>query len=67
MPRSWMSRAIRGLSSDDLIVANIIQKQKIRGTEIIGDPRYELTNVVEYRSAPRNQQQRLFNDKIIGD
>ncbi len=50
------------LSSDDMIVAEIIQKQKIRGTEIIGDPRYELIKVVEYRSAPRNLQQKLFPD-----
>jgi hypothetical protein len=55
------------LSSDDLIVAEIIQKQKVRGTEIIGDPRYELIKIVEYRSAPRNQQEALFKDNLTED
>lgn len=62
-----VKKGLYRLSSDDLIVAQIIQKQKIRGTEIIGDPRYELIEVVEYRSAPRNTQQHLFRSNQTED
>ncbi|MGB9072232.1 MAG: hypothetical protein WCC22_06140 [Terriglobales bacterium] len=42
------------LSADDLIIAQIIHKQKIRGTELIGEPENELIKVVDYRKAPEH-------------
>ena len=57
-----VKKGVYRLSSDDMIVAEILQRQKIRGTEIVGDPRYELIKVLEYRSAPTNQQRRLFRE-----
>lgn len=50
------------LSCDDLVIAEVIQKQKIKGTEIIGEPRYELVSVSEYRESPHNQQRKLFTE-----
>jgi hypothetical protein len=49
------------LTADDLIVAEVIHKQKIRGTQFIGDPRNELLRVTEYRPATHHQQDELFN------
>jgi hypothetical protein len=46
----------RSLNCDDLIVAQVIHKQKIKGTELIGDARTELLKVTEYRESPKMVQ-----------
>ena len=55
-----VKNGIYRLSSDDLIVAEVVQKQRIQGTQIVGEPRYEIVQVLEYRPSPRNLQGKLF-------
>jgi hypothetical protein len=60
-------RGIKRLTADDLIIAEVIHKQKMRGNEFIGDPRNELLRVVEYRPASRPVQDRLFDGEKNAD
>jgi L-fucose mutarotase/ribose pyranase (RbsD/FucU family) len=51
---------IHRLSPLDLVIAEVVHRQKVSGNELIGDVRYELIRVIDYQEAPH--QPSLFGD-----
>jgi len=47
------------LSSNDLIDAEVVVRQKVAGTRILHESK-EIIKVVDYKAAPPNPQQNLF-------
>ena len=62
LDKSFLEKVRSGeyrLSSNDLIDAEIVVKQKVSGTRIVSETK-EIVRVAEYKSAPPNPQTHLF-------